>query len=284
MIPLIAFALGSCLAIDAPADRIRAGDLARVLPEWQSVAADTPIALAPAPGVKRILRIPELRVLGRQWNVAAEPEQEVCFIRAVAPIAPERMLEAIRRTLPDARIDLVDSSRIPAPEGLLEFPLSGLHTGYWFGHISYGGGHHFPIWARVNVTIAIKRIVAAADLKPGEPIDPAQVRLDTRESPWGRSPAQPWKSLEELAGWIPRRHIPAGAAIEKQWLEAPKLVHKGEPVKVEVSAGAATLHLDAVAETPGALGETISVLNPDSKRRFRARVDAKGQVSVKGVL
>jgi flagella basal body P-ring formation protein FlgA len=53
-------------------------------------------------------------------------------------------------------------------------------------------------------------------------------------------------------------------------------------VKVEIIAGAATVHLDAVAETPGALGELISVQNPDSKRRFRARVEGTGKVSVKG--
>jgi flagella basal body P-ring formation protein FlgA len=282
MIPLAAFALATCLAIDAPADHIRAADLARLLLEWQTVAPDAPIALAPLPGVNRVLHIPELRALATRWNVVSDPAGSACFTRVVAPVAPERMLEAMRRQLPDARIDLIESSRYPAPDGALEFPLRGLRAGYWYGHVAYGGTHRFTIWARVNVTVAVKRIVAAADLSPGEPIDPAHVRFDVREAPWTRSPSRPLESVDDIAGWIPRRHIPAGAPIEKQWLEAPKLVHRGDPVKVEIIAGAATLHLDAVAETPGALGDLISVQNPDSKRRFRALVEGKGRVSVKG--
>jgi flagella basal body P-ring formation protein FlgA len=281
MIPLAALAIAACLAIEAPKDQIVAGDLARGLPEWAAVPPETQVALAPAPGVQRVLRFPELHRLAAHWNVTADPANELCFVRPVAAIPPERMLEVMRVKLPDARIEIVEPSRVPAPQGTLEFPLSGLRTGYWFGHVSYGMGRRFVVWARVNVTVPIKRIVASADLKPGQPIDPSQLKM---ESAWGKPPVGPELSVGEIAGCIPRRAIAAGTAIEKQWLEAPRLVNKGDTVKVEVISGATKLETLAVAEATGTLGDIIPVVNLDSKRRFRAHVDAKGKVSVKSNL
>jgi len=286
MIPLAAFAMAACFAVDAPKDQILAGDLARGLPEWAALPPETPVALAPAPGVQRVLRFPELRRMAARWNVTSDAAYEICFIRPVVPIPPERMLEAMRVQLPAARIEIVEPSRVPAPRGTLEFPLSGLRPGYWFGHVSYGAGHRFVVWARVNVTVPVTRIVASADLKPGQPIDAAQLKL---ESSWGKPRtgpelSMPELSIEAIAGCIPRRAIAAGTAIEKQWLGAPTLVHRGDTVTVEVIRGLTKLETVAVAEATGSLGDLIPVLNLDSKRRFRARVDAKGKVSVKSTL
>jgi flagella basal body P-ring formation protein FlgA len=281
MIPLAALAMAGCFAVDAPKDQIVAGDLARGLPEWAAIPPQTAVALAPAPGVQRVLRYPELRRLAAHWNVAIDPAHEICFVRPVAAIPPDRMLDVMRVQLPAARIEIVEPSRAAAPQGTLEFPLSGLRPGYWFGHVSYGAGHRFMVWARVNVTICVMRIVAAADLRAGQPIEAAQLNF---ESSWVRPPAGPGLSIEEIAGCIARRAIAAGTAIEKQWLAAPTLVHRGDTVTVEVTRGATKLETVAVAEAAGSLGDLIPVLNLDSKRRFRARVDAKGKVSVKSVL
>jgi len=282
MIPLAALAIGACLAVEAPRDQIVAADLARALPEWAAVPADTPVAIAPAPGVQRILRFAELRRLGARWGVTGDPSREVCFVRPVEPVTPERMLEAMRAQLPDAHIEIVEHSRMPAPAGPLEFPVGGLHSGYWYGRVNYGAGHRFVVWARVRVTVSVKRIVASADLKPGEPIGRGQLRVESREEyPSTRA----WPVLiEEVDGRIPRRPIAAGTAIQKEWLDAPRLVQRGETVKVEVINGGAKLEAEGVAEAAGALGETITVRNPDSKRSFRARVEGPGKVSVKGGL
>jgi flagellar basal body P-ring formation protein FlgA len=281
MIPLLAFALGACLAVEATQDQIVAGDLARELPEWAAVPPETGVAIAPAPGVQRVMRFPELRRLAARFSVTGEPTREPCFTLPAAAISPDRMLAVMREQLPDARIAIVEPSRIPAPNGVLEFPMSGLRGGYWFGRITYGAAHHFVVWARVDVTIPIQRIVATVDLKTGEPIDPHNLRM---ESTWGRPPAYLCPTVAELAGLIPRRAIAAGAPVDKQYLDLPKLIQRGDSVKVEVIAGGAHLSLDAIAETSGGLGDLISIQNPDSKRRFRARVEAKGHVSVKGTL
>jgi flagella basal body P-ring formation protein FlgA len=51
-------------------------------------------------------------------------------------------------------------------------------------------------------------------------------------------------------------------------------------VHVEVHSGAALVAFDAEAQSSGAAGQTITLLNPISKRRFSARVEGKGRASV----
>ncbi|MDE3164487.1 MAG: flagellar basal body P-ring formation protein FlgA [Acidobacteriota bacterium] len=282
MIPLAAWVLAACLAVDAGREKITAADLARALPQWSQAPPGAEIGYAPAPGLTRILRAPELRRLAADYGVAAEGAADVCFQRPVEPVPAERMLAAMRRRLPDARIQVLEASRAAAPAGEVDFPLSGLRGNYWFGAVAYGSGHRFTVWARVEVTVAIKRVVASADLIPGRPIDAAQLHIETRNEPPGQD--APGATPGELAGWIPRRRIAAGDAVDRRWLDPPVLVERGQVVKVEVVVGAARVKAEGLAESAGSLGQTISVQNPDSKRHYRARVEGAGRVSVKGTL
>src|ERR1039457_1423347 len=73
MIPLAPLAVSACLAITPGSDQILIRDLAGAFPGLQSAAPDLVVALAPAPGVERVFRLPELRRLaprfpGPQWR------------------------------------------------------------------------------------------------------------------------------------------------------------------------------------------------------------------------
>jgi hypothetical protein len=57
-------------------------------------------------------------------------------------------------------------------------------------------------------------------------------------------------------------------------------VTRGEMVHVEVHSGAALVAFEAQAQASGAAGQTITLLNPISKRRFSARIQGKGRASV----
>src|ERR1019366_9162741 len=204
MIPLAAFALAGCLAVGAGNDRILAGDLAAGFPEWAAVPPETPLALAPAPGVQRVFRVLELRRLAERWSLSAVPDREVCVTRPVAVFSAGKLLAAMQEELPAAHIELRDFSRQPAPEGALVFPVSGLRQGpeggYWNGYVRYGGNHRFTLWARVKVTVARARVVAAQDLKPGVVLDAAQLRVETREEVPAAGLAS---AVEEAAGTVP---------------------------------------------------------------------------------
>ena len=286
MIPLAAFALAGCLAVGGGSDQVVAGDLAAAFPQWAAIPGATPLALAPAPGVQRVFRLPELRRLAERFSVSPVPDHEVCVTRPVAVFTADRLLAAMQKEIPAAHIELLDFSRQPAPEGELVFPASGLRQapsgGYWSGYVRYGGAHHFMLWARVKVKVATARVVAAQDLKPGLPLDAAQLRVETREE----VPATGFiGGVEEVAGKVSRRGIAAGAAVRAEWLEPAKVVLRGETVQVEATHGGALLKLEGIAEASGAIGETIPIQNPVSKHRFPARVESKGKVVVtKGIL
>ena len=294
MILPMAFAL-ACLAVAPGSDRILARDLAAAFPPLASLAPDTEIALAPAPGVARVFRAPDLRLLAARFHLDPAPGADgpICVERPVAPLDAARLLAAMRQSLPEARIEIREFSRQPAPAGDIEFPVAGLHApsvgasagapsrpALWNGAVVYAGTRRFSIWAMVSVRVAGTRILAVADLRPGQPVSPAQLAAETREEFPSAAPFA--QSVDRVAGLWPRLLIRAGSPIRTDQLEQPKEVMRGETVHVEVRNGAARLELDAVAEASGSVGESIPVLNPSSMKRFRARVEGKGRVSVDG--
>lgn len=292
MIPLAAFALANCLAVSAGADRILAGDLAVAFPVFAAASPDAEIALAPAPGVVRVFNAPELQRLAARLRLPASPDREICVERPVAPPDPAKLLAAMRKQLPGARIEILDYSRHPQPEGEIEFPLRGLETGaggalgsgaggaFWYGCVHYGANRRFTIWARVKALAAVTRVVASEDLRSGRPILAGQAAAQTREEAPVAGPFA--ASLDQVVGRWPRVPIRAGSAIRLDQLEAPREILQGETVKVEVQSGGVRMEFEAQAQGAGALGEAIPVLNTVSKRRFLARVEGKGRVSVDG--
>ena len=282
MMPLAALALTGCLAVRAGADRILAGDLAAALPGLTVPAPDVPLALAPEPGVQRIFRVPELRrlALGLGWPFV--PDTDICIERPVWPPDPGQLLAAMRKAVPQAEITLLEYARQPLPAGEIEFPANGLRAGaasaLWTGYVHYAGTRRFVLWARVKALVAVSRWIAAVDLPPGKAISAEQVRAETRQESPGAAPL--WPAGGEAIGKWPRVLIRAGAAIRAEMLEPPREVARGETVTVDVRSGQAHLELPAQAEASGAVGETIRVLNPVSHKRFLARVEGKGRVSV----
>jgi flagella basal body P-ring formation protein FlgA len=223
----------------------------------------------------------ELRRLAGRLGLP-EPEREVCVERRVAPLDPTRIIAAMKMHQPAARIELLDYSRQPVPEGVLEFPMSGLRPasagGFWTGAIQYGGRHRLTVWARVIITVSAPRVIAAENLNPGKPLDRSALRVETAEDFPSADPLP--ASIDEIAGKVLRRPVRAGTAIHAAWLDEPKAVTRGETVQVEVREGGALLQFPAEAQGSGAVGQTILVLNPSSNKRFPARVEAAGKVAV----
>ena len=286
MIALASFALAGCLAVGAGSDYILAKDLAPAFPALADLAPDTPLAPAPFPGVSRVFRVAELLRLAARLAVQPAPENDICVLRPVGVLDDARIRDAMKKELPEARIEILEFSRQPAPEGTLEFPVTGLQQGpaggYWHGFVPFGLNHRFAVWAKVKVLVMAARVVAAEELKPGLALDAGRFRMEMREEP--RTADKFAASIEEVTGRVARRTIPAGAAIRMLWLEAPHDIVRGETVRVEVSSGGAHLEFEALAQASGSAGETIRILNPDSKKLFPARVEGKGRVSVKGIL
>ena len=289
MMGLAQIVLAGCLTLGPGSDSIRAGDLAQGFAGLAAVPADTAIAPAPLPGLVRVFHPAELRRLAAQYGLTDPPQTDICVKRPVAPVDGEKLLQAMRRDWPEARIELVAFSRQAAPEGEIHFPRSGLHAGgsaspagtLWTGWVQYGASGRFPLWARVRVAIPVDRVVAMRDLPPGRVIEAEDVRVEQRqEAPGVAQRADDAAAPDQVIGKCPRQPIRAGESVRRETLEQPTLVRRGDSVRVVVRNGGAQLELDGWAESSGAAGDTVYVRNPDSARRFTARVEGKGRVIV----
>lgn len=286
MIPLLLMALAGCLAVGAGSDQIVARDLAPAYPEMASLDPATAVAPAPEPGAIRTFHANDLRTLAVRFGLPVVPEREFCVQRPVAPLDAARLLQAMKAALPEAQIEILEYSRQPAPEGEIEFARPGLHEGtapngsLWMGSVRYGASRRFTIWARVKVLCRMRRVLALGDLKPERAIEAGQLMEETRdEFPAAGDFAS---TLEQVKGQWPRIAIRAGAEIRLDQLSGAKEVARGDRVRVDVVEGGAHLELEGIAESSGSMGESILVRNPENNRRFRARVESKGRVSVNG--
>ncbi|MBI3472517.1 MAG: flagellar basal body P-ring formation protein FlgA [Candidatus Solibacter usitatus] len=285
--PLLALA-GDCRPVSGP--RLLGSDLAQALPELAALPGDLFVGYSPAPGLRRILRAPELERIARPHGVDVPPRAQACFEWPLASLAPERLLEAMRTALerPEAKIEILDYDHHPMPSGPVIFPRSSLapqpftsNGVVWRGYVQYAENRRAQTWAMVRISARATRVVAAQLLRNGEPIRADQVKLETTDAPAFDSQAA--ETLAEVIGKVPRRTLATGSIVERNLLGPAREIAKGESVKVDVKNGAVRFQMEGRAESSGHRGEIIQVRNLSSGKNFRARVEGPGRVSVLGV-
>jgi flagella basal body P-ring formation protein FlgA len=263
--------------------------VARAVPALAKISPNVPLAPAPPPGSTRVFYLSELQSIGARFSIHVVDAHEVCFRFATEDLNRDRVTEAMRKALriPDARIELLETSASPVPVGVIEFDRENLGAPAapdqrtpvpWRGDIVYAGNRRFPISAKVRITAPVNRLVAVEPLRPGVAIKPSQLRAELVESFPLATNASP--SIEQIAGMTPLRPIAAGTEVRLDNLTRPNDVNRGDMVHVEVRIGAAHLALTGRAESAGHVGDTIAVRNPDSSKVFHAMVEAAGKVIV----
>ena len=284
---VLAWPLLAAPCLPVAADRITVADLARTTPAFAAAPGSEVLALTPAPGLRRSFSVADLERWARRHGLnESKFSSGVCFEWPVAPLTGTAIMAALRASVgnPNARLELREFSRQPAPPGELEFPRGGLMVParwqpgeplIWKGRVKYAERRSFSIWARVVVGVTGKRAVARRDLAAGKVITADDVTLENRE----RLPfsAPDFDKLDQVVGRIPRRYIEAGKTIPAALLGEPRMVEKGDRVAVEARSGAMKLTMEAVSETGGRAGERVMLRNPSSGKRFPARVEGKGK-------
>jgi flagella basal body P-ring formation protein FlgA len=269
-------------------DRILARHLAAVLPEFGAAPPEALVGQAPLPGAQRTFHAQELRALSRRFGIDLPSLTEVCFEWTMQPLDRARAVTAMQESLqiPGAKIEITDTIADRVPVGRLEFALGNLGTPsaagprepvLWRGDVVYGESHRFAIWARVQISAPCRKLLAAENLKAGQPIEMRQVHatmatcfpLGAKEIP-----------IAEIAGMTPIHSIAARTELRPDLLAPPNDVNRGDAVHVEVRSGAARVALTARAITAGRSGDTISVRNPESNKTFQARITGKGTAVV----
>lgn len=266
-------------------DWIHGRDLAAAVSTLAALPPDLQIALAPLPGQQRIFRVPDLRRVALANHLDGAIAEEACFEWRVSVPDQAAMKAAMVSTLAgrNPAIEIIESSLLPAPDGKMVFPLTGLTPGsdkpsMWRGYIQYGERKQFPVWARVRVTVKEQHLVAVSEMHAGDILELDQVKTEPYAGPV-RHERYLFES-KQAVGLFLRCPVSAGSPLLKNMLETPREVNRGDVVDAIVQTGGARLDVRAVAEDSGRRGQIISVRNPRSGRSFHGRVTEKGTVEV----
>ncbi len=268
------------------ADAIYGRDLSAVVPGLGGLPPEVQVGYAPAPGMERVFAPPELRRLAREYGLDAKGFlKNVCFTWAVEPLTAADIQQSLEKTLAgrNPRLEIISWSSAPAPRGELIFPLSGLvmlsdKPSIWKGYVVYAGAKHFLTWANVRVSIGEPHLILDGVLHAGDDPRSAGIHVELYRGPLPRERALTDPS--ELNNLVARRDLQPGLTLTESMLEAPKAVSQGDLVSVLVENGAARIETQGVAVQSGVRGEIISILNPKSGRKYRARIEGKGSVVV----
>ena len=275
----------ACVAVEG--DRITTGDLVSVWPALAELPADTCLGYTPVPGAQRVFRVAELKRLAARYGVRLPNASRFCVERPTEKLAAERVAVAMRKVLPDARIQVIQCSRYPVPRGSLDFPPQGISRSgnlaqpgilLWRGFVHYGANHRFAIWARARIAVITPRVVAVEPLHAGKPIAPGQVRLETREALPSSAPGP--ERLEQVLGKVPLRSLTAGSLVTFAVLSEPPIVQRAQVVDVAFESRSARIMLTAEAMAEGQEGQVIPLRNLHSGKRFYGRVIGPGKVLV----
>ncbi len=274
----------ACHAIHS--DWISGRDLAQANPAFSTLPADLQLSPAPLPGQQRVFRAGELRRIAVANHLTVAPAYtETCFAWPVKIPDRATLVTAIGKTLAgrNPHVEILEQSLMPAPEGEVVFPLSGMsgissHPIIWRGYVLYAGTRRFPIWARVRATVTEPRVVATNLIRTGDILKRSDLRLETYQGPVDRDAFL--SDLPSAVGMIARRDLPAGSPISDSMIAKPRDVERGDLVSVTVQSGAAVVEAQGLAEQSGRRGDIITVRNPRTGKIFHARIQDKGSVIV----
>ena len=135
-----------------------------------------------------------------------------------------------------------------------------------------------PDWTLyVNVTVAQSQavVVTAQPLTAGQTITAADLMVKTMpvQDFAGR---QVFTNPAQIGGANAVMSMPAGMIVTQGAVQAPLVVASGQIVTVHVYSGGVMLAVDATADQPGRIGDTILLTNQGTGRRFAAQVTAQG--------
>lgn len=283
----------ACVAV--PSDKILARDLADAVPLFQALDPEAVIGYAPLPGTKRVLSSRDLLLAARGYGLAfspGDPTPSICIERLVRPLSMDEVRAALLSVFDSwerlkITLEIVGFSNRPLPPGHLVFSLAALNKPtandvqtpvVWPGKLIYADLSSLSVWAKIRISVDSEVFLAKENIPKGEVIRAEQIATThVQQFPSSESPR--W-SASAIVGKVARRAIPAGQRIGPEALEVARDVIQGETVHVTVIDGAATITLDAVAQSSGTRGDSILVHNPSSGKSFRAVIEDRSQVLV----
>jgi flagella basal body P-ring formation protein FlgA len=120
--------------------------------------------------------------------------------------------------------------------------------------------------------------VPTHDIAQGQVLKASDLALERR--PKGQMTSTTVTSIEQAQGLLAKHAMRAGQIIRTADVAKPELVGRNENVTIVYEVPGILLTMTGKAVDPGALGDTINVVNVQSKRTIQATVVGPGRVSV----
>ncbi len=273
------------------AEIVRVGDLF----DDAGPAADTPLLRAPAPGRRYVLEAVWLAETARVHHVAWRPQHrfERVVVERLGRVVPgAEILAAVQTALeaagapknaqlelggraPDAALAL-DAQPTLDVQSLAFDPPSGRFSAV----VVAGGGHasaqRIALAGRLVATRAVpvlRRPLGAGEVIRKDDLAWVQLRADAIKPEIALDP-------DKLVGQSPRQRLAANQPIKEADVRPPLLVARNGAVTVLLRSGNMSLSAQGKSLDDGARGETVRVLNLQSRRTIEAQVTGPDTVAV----
>jgi len=138
------------------------------------------------------------------------------------------------------------------------------------------GAKPWKLFLPTRVKLLQPVVVASRPLARGQRLGRDDLALEKRDV--GTLRGKAIRDPAQVLGYLMSRGVPAGRALDSAVLEAPVLVERGRRVRMAVQAQGIDITMAGVALEDGALGETVRVRNPASRRIVEGIVVGPAQV------
>jgi flagella basal body P-ring formation protein FlgA len=130
---------------------------------------------------------------------------------------------------------------------------------------------------RVELKAQAQVVVTTTDLKRGETLTAPDLQLQQMDI---SDLNEPFLAVDELIGKQLKQTVRQGQALQRNQVEFPPMIKRGERVTIQASNPGLMLKASGEARQNGELGDMIRVRNIGSQREVVCRVLAAGLVSV----
>ena len=125
--------------------------------------------------------------------------------------------------------------------------------------------------ARVQAVLAYTRNIMAGEVISAGDLTWSDAAVAPSDAP---------ADADKVVGMVARRPLRLGTGVGAHDVAAPKVIHRDDTISVSYQAGGITLVLQAKAMSDAAMGESLQVLNLQSKKTIEAVASGSGQALV----
>ena len=295
----IGLTLKEAVVVDQDAVRLSdIADLSGVDPFQRKTLGAIVVAGSPQPGQTRFVGIDYIRIRLKKAGVDTgslfyNGSEDVRITRRASALPAARIQRAvetaIRNRMPwkneDVTIsDITFDDTIHLPTGTLTYRIVPKRNEDFLGrtilalHLFVDGEPVRRLWVNATVSVTSDVVTVIRPLGKNQPIKPADLSVERRDL--AALPSDTISRIEDAMGNRTTRMIYPNTVLQTSMISSPPLVKRGDMVKIVANAGAMTITATGMVKQQGCIGETVRVVNTDSKRIITARVTGPGAVEV----